>query len=90
MWWLSKVQLAISVKDFAKSVLLPASIVIVVSCLLPSLIHFFMAGGWIRFVLVLAISLVSSAVSILYLGCAPSERKMLIELILGKLQMLRR
>ncbi|MBQ6073423.1 MAG: lipopolysaccharide biosynthesis protein [Bacteroidales bacterium] len=85
IWVLSKKQLDVSIKEFIRSVISPSIIVSVVSCCIPVLIHLMMPYGWLRFLTVLIISLASSAICILYLGCTPPERGLITELILGKL-----
>lgn len=89
LWYLSRSQLGISISEFLRSVILPSTTVTIVSCGIPTLLRFLMPYGWLRFLSVLLISLSASAVSILYLGCIPSERKMLIEMVLGKIRRLR-
>ena len=86
MLWLSKRQLAISATEYLRSVVFPALIVVVTSCCIPFLMRHFLPFGWIRFIAVLLVSLGMSTICILYLGCIPSERDMLIEMVLGKLR----
>ena len=88
IWQMSHRKLGISTVEFIRSVVLPASIVIIVSGSIPFLIRFFMPYGWIRFILVLIISLVSSAACILFLGCTTSEREMILDMVIGKIQRL--
>lgn len=84
--WLSKKQLAVSVREYIRSVIIPSLIVLFVSCIIPTLMRFLLPYGWIRFGAVLLVSLALSSVCILYLGCMPSERKLLTEMVLGKLR----
>jgi O-antigen/teichoic acid export membrane protein len=86
MWRLSKMQLSIPTFDFIRSVVIPSSNVTIVSCLIPICLRFIMPLGWFRFVSVLFASLASSAISILFLGCDSAERKMIIEMVLGKIR----
>ncbi len=89
LWTLSREQLGISTKEFIRSVMLPSGLVVVLSCCIPIFVRVYMPYGWLRFLAVLLISLITSAVTILYIGCIPSERKMLIEMILGKIRKIR-
>lgn len=86
IWVLSKMQINIPIGKYLRAVVVPSIIVSATSCCIPVIIRFFMPYGWLRFIIVLSISLASSAVSILYLGCIPSERKMIIDLILRKMR----
>lgn len=86
MWGLAKRQLSISIPAYLKEVVLPLLKMITVSVILPLLIFFLMKDGWIRFVLLLTTSLVTSSLSILYLGCTPSEREMLLSLFWDKVK----
>lgn len=86
MWGLSKMQLGIPTSDFIRSVVIPSSIVTIVSCLIPICLRFIMPYGWLRFISVLFASLASSAICILFLGCDSSERKLIIEMVLGKIR----
>lgn len=89
MLWLSKKQLGVSAKEYLRSVFVPACIVLGVSSILPTLIRFMLPSGWFRFIAVLVVSVGVSALCILYLGCRPSERDMLIGMVLGKLRRVR-
>ena len=89
MLGLSKKQLAVSATEYIQSVIIPAFIVLVVSCVVPTLMRFLLPFGWPRFIAVLLVSISVSAVCILYLGCIPSERAMLLEMVLGKLRKIR-
>ena len=86
MLWLSKKQLNISATEYIKSVIFPALVVVAGSCIIPILMRTFLPFGWLRFMVVLLVSLGMSTVCILYLGCRPSERNMLVGMVLGKLR----
>ena len=86
---ISYYQMRTPFSGYFRSILFPVILVSAVSCLLPALIRHYLPDGWFRFLAVLLISLISSSSSILLLGCIPSERKMLIELVLGKIRKLR-
>ena len=89
MWILSNKQIGVSISDYLQSIILPTSIVAIVSCAIPVLIRFIMPLGWPRFLTILLTSLAASICSIFFLGCIPSERKMLVELTLGRIRNLR-
>ena len=89
MWLLCRIQLNLSIRDFIRTVLLPICIVTLVSAGLPLLARMLMPDGWLRFLIVLAISLGSASLSILFLGCTQPERKMLTDMVLGKIRKIR-
>lgn len=89
MWLLCRIQLSLPIRDFIATVLLPISIVTLVSTSIPLLVRMLMPDGWLRFLIVLAVSLGSASVSILFLGCSQPERKMLMDMVLGKIRKLR-
>jgi hypothetical protein len=89
MLWLSRKQLAVSAKEYIRSVIIPSCIVFAVSCIIPTIMRYLMPFGWIRFIAVLLVSIGISGICILYLGCSPSERNMLVEMVLGKLRRIR-
>ena len=84
--WLSKKQLTVSATEYVRSVILPSLFVLIVSSIIPILMRSLMPSGWFRFIAVLLVSIGLSSVCILYLGCSPSERNMLIGMVLGKLR----
>ena len=86
MWLLSRRHLEISISDFIKNVVVPLAIVSIVSFCIPAFFRFTMPYGWGRFILVLFLSLASSATSILYLGCTAPERRMLLSMVAEKLK----
>lgn len=86
IWLLCRVQLNVSIKDFIRTVLVPIAFVTIVSFGLPLLAKMLMPDGWIRFLSVLAVSLGSASLAILFLGCSRPERKMLVDLVLGKIR----
>jgi O-antigen/teichoic acid export membrane protein len=86
MWVLAKNQLSVSISEFLKTVVLPLTITCLVSAAVPSIIHFSMSDGWVRFILTLVSSLIVNALAVLFIGCTSSERKMLTSMVLGKLK----
>lgn len=89
MWLLCRVQLNVSTKEFFCTVLIPISIVTLVSIGLPLLTKIMMPEGWLRFLAVLTVSLGSASLSILFLGCTSPERRMLIDMVLSKIRKIR-
>ena len=81
MWILSKKQLNFSISEQIRSVIIPALIVTLVSCILPVAFRLSMPFGWPRFIIVLIVSLISSTVCILFIGCSRAERELLISMI---------
>lgn len=88
-WLLSHKQLGISISEYLRSVVFTICTVSIVSCIIPVIIRLVLPVGWVRFLIVLAISLSSSSICILFLGCTPPERKMIVEMLLGKIKKLR-
>lgn len=86
MWILSKKQLGISIREFIKKVVFPLIWISIISPIIPATIHFIMPLGWLRFILVLGFSLLVSAGSILYVGCTPPERELLITMVREKIR----
>lgn len=89
IWLLSSIQMGIPTPEYIRSVVLPAFVVVAVSCCIPSILRFVMPIGWLRFMIVLLVSLGASTFSILFLGCRPHERNMLIEMVFSKLRKVR-
>lgn len=85
MLFLCRRQLSLSLKYFFRKVFLPTVVVSIVSVTLPALVCFNLEQGWIRLVLVVFVSVISSVASILYIGCSSSERNMLVSMVLGKI-----
>ena len=86
MWILSKIQLDFSISEQIRSVMIPSLIVSSISCIFPILIFLFMPYGWPRFLSVLTISILSSVVCILYIGCSPTERNLLISMVKSRIR----
>ena len=89
MWWLCRIQLGISIHNLMKTVILPVIVVTIASSCIPILVWMSMPYGWLRFLCVLTVSLVSAACCTLFMGCNPDERKMLVDLVLSKLRIVR-
>lgn len=86
MWVLCNRQLGLSIKEYFRSVVVPLMVVAIVSSILPVLLHCLMPSGWLRLLIVLFLSIAMVAVSSLFIGCSAPERKMLISMIMAKLQ----
>lgn len=71
---LLKTMTGISIRGYLKNVLFRVFIVTIVACIGPVTIHFCMPYGWERMVMVGAISVFSSTLTIYYLGCSQEER----------------
>ena len=85
-WILSRQLLNLSTKEFIRAVVLPLAAVAIASALIPVLIRFMMPAGWLRFLVVLFVSIGTVMASSLFIGCTPPERKMLISLVMDKLK----
>lgn len=67
---------------FLKNVVINELLVLSCALLLPTIMHSLLPFGFMRFMLVFSVSMISSAISILYVGCSRKERI----LILNKIQ----
>lgn len=86
MWILCRKQLRLSIKDIFLRVFLVVSVVCITSAIFPCLLYYFMPQGWIRFLVVLFTSLITSSISILFIGCTTSERALLLSMVIGKIK----
>lgn len=73
---------SLSMSVFLRNVVLNVAIVSFGAFLLPCLIHIILPYGWERFLIVGLISLISSGVSILFLGCTKDERSFLLKKVI--------
>ena len=85
IWTISKQQLRISIKEFIDSVVFRLFLVVVTSSVLPLIIHTLLPIGWPRLISVVAISLITSSICILYIGCNASEREALLSMVFSKI-----
>ncbi len=83
---LSKYQLDLSIREFLRSVVIPLILVSVISAIVPVSLFFVMSPGWLRFLAVLSTSIAAVMASSLLIGCSPSERKLLISMVMAKLK----
>jgi len=75
---------SLSVREFVVKVILVSLLTTVVAAIPPFLFYYFMAEGLLRFIIVVAVGLLSTAVAVLYIGCSVTER----QAILSKVQQL--
>ena len=68
----------LSMWHFVRTVLTNVTIVTAVSVILPIVAHYLLDPGWIRFLIVGFVSVVSVLFSILYIGCTRSEREFVV------------
>jgi hypothetical protein len=68
----------LSMRNFLYGVCLRILVVVVVSSILPIIVHSYMDYGWLRLVVVGVMSLLSSGVMILILGCTKIEKNFII------------
>ena len=68
-----------SSRVFFKHVVLRTIVVSIVASVLPLLLYVSMDDGWARLILSSCLSIVCIVASILFLGCTPSERTLIIE-----------
>lgn len=75
---------SLSVREFVVKVILVSLLTTVVAAIPPFLFYYFMAEGLLRFIIVVAVGLLSTAVAVLYIGCSVTER----QAIMSKVQQL--
>lgn len=68
----------LSMRNFLYGVCLRILVVVVVSSILPIIVHSYMDYGWLRLVVVVVTSVLSSSVMILLWGCTISERNFIV------------
>ena len=85
-WMLCRKYVGLSAKEYVTKVLSRILIVTVLSAILPCFLYFSMSPGWARFITVVATSILSSGICILYVGCSPEERVMLLSMIISKIK----
>lgn len=66
--------IGLSVSDFLKQVYFNIVVVSAVAAIFPVFLYVIMPNGWLRFVVVITASLISSSFSILFVGCSKKER----------------
>ena len=85
MWVMSRKQLNISIREFLTSVVTPLLLTVLISVVIPLLPYLNMQEGVLRFAIVLGTCILSSGLTILFVGCTRSEREMLLSLVHDKL-----
>lgn len=89
MWLLCRRYLELSISHFILKVVIPLGIVVVISSIFPVFVHYALPYGWIRLLLVLSVSIISSSICILWIGCSREERKTLVSMIREKYPILK-
>lgn len=73
--YLLKKMIELPVAAFLKQVYLNIVEVCIVASVIPVILHCAMSDGWLRFFVVIAISLTCSSISIFFVGCSRKERE---------------
>lgn len=73
--FIAKKYVGLSIRHFMHQVIFNVLLVAIIASSLPVLIHFIIPFGWIRFVIVGVVSVVSTIFAILFIGCSRSERE---------------
>lgn len=73
----------LSMSRFVKNVCVRIIIVVVISSIIPFIIHSSMDYGWLRFIVVGTAAVISSGMTILFLGCSKSERIFIINKLIS-------
>lgn len=71
----------LSIWEFVKRVIIVSLISSVVALILPLTIRMTMGDGFLRFIIVLSVSLISTSLSVLYIGCTKDERVSIVSKI---------
>ena len=72
---------SLPMSGFMRNVILNVVLVTLCALVLPCVVHVIMPGGWKRFVVVGAVSVMTSAMSIFFVGCNGNERAFIKEKI---------
>lgn len=78
--------LGFSILDFTKTVFLPVLWCTVVASIIPLLIYVMMSDGWIRLIVLTSASLISTSITVLYLGMSIHEREIIVNAVKNRLQ----
>lgn len=70
-----------SLRKYAKEVILPIILVIMTSCILPLIPYHFLQYGWWRFILVVFLSVVTSSISLYFIGLNKKEKELINSII---------
>lgn len=73
----------LSMRRFVKNVCVRIMIVVVISSIIPFVIHASMDYGWLRFIAVGTAAEISSGMTILFLGCSKGERTFIINKLIS-------
>jgi len=79
--YLLRKMIGLSAVAFMKQVYLNIAAVSLVALVLPLLLHFTLAGRWVRLASVVVVSLLSTLMSIYYIGCTKRERMFVMQKI---------
>lgn len=71
---------------YSKRVLAPVFTVVIVSVIAPLLVHRFMGGGWVDFLVTSSISVMSVTASVYWLGITKGEREFALNFVRNKIQ----
>lgn len=76
--WLTRRIIGFSIREIFKKVYFRMALTVLISSLLPAVIHFSLPFGWGRFILTVTTSIAFAVLAILYIGCSRQERIILI------------
>lgn len=86
--FIAKEYVGLCIKHFIHKVILNVLLVAVIASILPIFFHIIIPFGWIRFVFVGIVSVLSTVFTILFLGCCKSEREYIIQNVFNKVRCL--
>lgn len=72
-----------SIWEYTRNVIFPFLLTVIISIILPLIIHYLLPAGTLRFIIIIFLSLITISFSFYYLGCNSSERE-LFRMMLNK------
>lgn len=79
--YLLRAMIGLSMRQYFRRVLLPLSVVVVAAYSVPAYLEYMLKEGTVKFIIVGSIGLVSSILSIYYLGLSSNEKKYSIQIV---------
>ncbi len=71
---------------YIKRVLLPVALVVVVSLIVPIVVHHFLINGWVDFLITSVVSVISVSITVYMLGITPGERNLALSFVRNRVQ----
>lgn len=74
---------------YIKRVLLPVALVVVVSLIAPSAVHYFLSNGWVDFLITSFVAVISVSITVYLLGITPGERNIALSFVKNRIRRLK-